>query len=103
MVVSGESKHLKIALLIAGLMLCLAVIPIWPYGYYTLLRLVVCCTTGYALFMLKNHEKLSRHFIPLVGLTILFNPLVPIQLDRLFWMPINLGVAVYFLTLSKKI
>ena len=100
---SGESKHLKIALLIAGLMLCLAVIPMWPYGYYTLLRLVGCCTAGYAMYKLKNHERLSRHFIPLVGLAILFNPLVPIHLGRLFWLPINLGVAVYFLVLSKKI
>ncbi len=100
---SSESKHLKTALLIAGLMLCLAVIPILPYGYYTLLRMVVCSVAGYAVYVLKNHEKLSRHFIPLIGLAILFNPLVPIHLDRLFWIPIDLGVAVYFLTLSKKI
>ena len=99
----SESKHLKITLLIAGLMLCLAVIPMLPCGYYTLLRLVVCCVAAYVAYMLKKNERLSGHFIPLIMLVILFNPLIPIHLDRVFWLPIDLGVAVYFLTLSKKI
>ncbi len=76
-------------------MLCSAVIPVWPDGFYALLRLVVCCAAGYAAYRLNNNEKLSGHCIPLVGLAILFNPLVPIHMDRLFWLPIDFGDAVY--------
>ncbi|MFA6600918.1 MAG: DUF6804 family protein [Candidatus Omnitrophota bacterium] len=100
---SNASKPLKIALLIAGLMLCVAVIPALPYGYYTLLRLAVCCAAGYAAYVFKANATLVGHFIPLILVAILFNPVVPIYLDRLFWLPIDLGVAVYFLVLSKKI
>jgi flagellar biosynthesis component FlhA len=100
---SSESKNLKIALLITGVLLCLAVIPVMPHGYYTLLRLAVCCTAGYVIYKLKNHEQLSRHLIPLAVVAVLFNPLIPVHIDRFFWLPIDLGVAVYFLTLSKKL
>lgn len=100
---NDESKQLKIALLIAGLMLCFAVIPMWPYGYYTLLRLVVCGVSVYAAYKVKMHPSLSNHFIPLVIMAVLFNPLIPVYLSRLIWLPIDLAGAVYFLVLSKKI
>jgi len=98
-----ESKILKILLLISGLMLCLAVLPIWPYGFYMVLRLVVCGVAIYVGIALRNHDSLNKHFIPLVFLAVLFNPLIPVSLTRVIWLPLNLGVAVYFLTLSKKI
>jgi len=100
---NNETKQLKLALLVAGLMLCFAVIPILPYGYYTLLRLIVCGTAAYGAFKLKNNASLNRHFIPLLIAAILFNPLIPVPLTRLIWMPINLGGAVYFLMLAKKL
>jgi len=100
---NDESKILKILLLISGLMLCLAVLPMWPYGFYMLLRLVICSVALYVGIALKNHASLSKHFIPLVLLAVLFNPLIPVSLTRVIWLPVNLGVAVYFLTLSKKV
>jgi len=36
-------------------------------------------------------------------LAVLFNPVIPIKLIQWLWLPIDLGVAVYFLTLSKKV
>jgi hypothetical protein len=100
---NGDSKHLKMLLLVAALMLCIAVIPTLPYGYDTLLRLIVCGTAAYAAFKLKNSSSLSGHFIPLLIIAVLFNPLIPIYLTRLIWLIIDLFGAVYFLTLSKKI
>jgi len=97
-----ETKNLKIILLVAGLMLCFAVLPL-PYGYYTIFRLVVCGAAGYAAYMLKKNADHSKHFIPLVIVALLFNPLLPVYLPRLIWLPINLGGAVYFLLLSKKL
>lgn len=103
MVSDDESKQLRVFLLIAGLMLCLAVIPMWPYGYYTLLKLIVCSVAAFAAYKFKNNPSLSGHFIPLVIMAILFNPLVPVQLNRIIWLPIDLIGAIYFLMLSKKI
>ena len=100
---SDESKHLKILLLVAALMLCRAVIPTLPYGFYTLLRLVVCGVAAYAAFKLKSNPSLSGNFIPLIITAVLFNPLIPVHLTRLIWLVIDLAGAVYFLTLSKKI
>ncbi len=95
---SNETKNLKIAFLITGLLLCLGVIPMWTYGYFIWLRLIVCGVAAYAAVRFKNNSALSGHFIPLVGLAILFNPIVPVPLTRVFWLPIDLFVAVYFLT-----
>lgn len=100
---NGDSKHLKVLLLAAALMLCIAVIPTLPYGYYTLLRFIVCGAAVYGAFRLKDSSSLSGHFIPLLILAVLFNPLIPVYLTRLIWLIIYLFGAAYFLTLSKKI
>lgn len=100
---SDESKPLKIALLVAALMLCVAIIPTLPYGFYALLRLVVCGASAYAAFKLKDSPILSGNFIPLIIMVVLFNPFVPVHLTRLIWLVVDLAGAVYFLALSKKI
>jgi hypothetical protein len=100
---SRGSKPLKVLLLIAALMLCIAVIPTLPQGYYTLLRFMVCGAAAYAAFQLKHSPSLSGHFIPLLIVAVLYNPLMPVYLTPLIWLVIHLAGAVYFLKLSKKI
>jgi len=98
-----EAKYLKIALLVAALLLCVAAILVIPYGFYPFLRLVVCMVAGAAAFMLRGHATLSKHFIPLLVVALLFNPAVPFLLSRPIWVFIDIGIAVYFLTISKKV
>lgn len=98
-----ESKYLKVALLVSALMLCAAVLPNIPYGYYGFLKLIVCAASIYAAVILRGREDLRNHFIPLAILALLFNPVTPVFLSREFWMLIDISTAVYFLTLSKKI
>ncbi|MFA7255471.1 MAG: DUF6804 family protein [Candidatus Omnitrophota bacterium] len=98
-----ESKSLKVMLLVAALMLCVAVIPTLPYAYYILLRFIVCGAAVYAAFKLRNNSSLSGHFIPLLIMAILFNPLAPVYLTPLIWLVVDLAGAVYFLRLAKKI
>ena len=100
---SNESKKLRLWLLIAALLLCLAVIPVWPYGYYVFLRLVVCGGAAYAAFKLRLDSRLQKNFLPLVLTAVLFNPVITVPLAREIWIFIDLGAAVYFLNLSKKI
>ncbi len=96
-------KQIKIALLVSGLMLCLALLPVWPYGYYTLLRLVVCATCGYAAYVFRQNASLAKHVLPLIFIALLFNPIVPVRLDFSLWLLIDLGTAICLLTLAKKI
>ena len=103
MEVNDGSKSLKVSLLVAALMLCVAVIPTLPQVYYTLLRWVVCGASAYAALKLKNSPTLRAHFILLWIVAVLFNPLILVHLTRLIWLIIDLFGAVYFLTLSKKI
>lgn len=100
---NNEAKHLRGLLLVAALMLCVAVIPTLPYGFYTLLRLIVCGAAAYAAFKLKDNPLLSGNFIPLSIMAVLFNPFIPVHLTRLIWLVIDLTSAIYLLTLSKKI
>lgn len=78
-------------LLPAG-MLLFAIHPL-PYGYYILLRLVVCgCSIVYAV--------VGWHFFKPVAilsgiLALLFNPLIPIYMDKEAWIVIDMIAAVY--------
>lgn len=99
---SKEIKNLKIAFLVSGLLLCFAVIPAWPYGYYTFLRIVICLNTVYGAFIVREKKILGKHFVPLVLIAILFNPFYPVFLSRWIWVIIDLVLAVYFLQISKK-
>ena len=65
----------------------------WPYGYYTLLRLVVC---GTALYLAQATLKARRLGVTVVlGLTAaLFNPILPVRMRRADWTPFDLAAAV---------
>ena len=97
-----HAKKLKIALLLAALMLCFAVFPALPYAFYLLLKWVVCGAAVYGALNFRDEPRLSRHFWPLAILALLFNPFVPAPFTPLAWLILSLGTAVYFLTLSKK-
>ena len=100
----SEIKQLKIVLLSAGLILCVAVLPSLPAYFFVLVRWVVCPAAAYAAVLLSAEDKpLQAHFIPLALLATLFNPLVPVQLPYSLWLVINLGTAVYFSVLTKKL
>lgn len=69
-----------------------------PYGYYTLLRFVVC---GACLIIAWAHVK-ECGFDVWVGAfcaaAVLFNPFIPIHLSRSLWTLIDLGLAALLLT-----
>ena len=97
-----HAKRLKIALLASGLLLCAAVFPAMPYGFYVLLKWAVCGTAVYGITAFKDETALNRQVLPLALLAFLFNPLIPVPLTRLTWLIFYLGTALYFLSLSKK-
>lgn len=81
--------------LIPAAMLLLALLQL-PYGYYTLLRLVVCLTA--AIIAFKSWPKQQAWAIAFGLVALLFNPLVIVSFDRETWVPIDVAVATMFLS-----
>ena len=79
----------------------------WPYGYYILLRFVVCGSAAFVAYLgyLINKQWIIWTF----GIiAVLFNPLILIHLNRELWAFIDVIVAVIFVVSififkSKKI
>src|SRR5687768_12586005 len=79
----------------AIVMLLLAVIGSWPYGFYQLLRLVVCGSAAYMAF--KGFERNSQGWAwVMVGVALLFNPLIPVRFAREDWQTLDLIAAGVF-------
>ena len=91
---------------ISAIMLLLALAD-WPYGYYILLRFVVCGSAAFVAYLgyLINKQWIIWTF----GIiAVLFNPLILIHLNRELWAFIDVIVAVIFVVSififkSKKI
>ena len=84
--------------IIAAVILLFALAP-WPYGYYQLLRLVVCGVALYMAFVAFNLQKILAVWV-FGFVAILFNPLIPIQLSREIWKPIDVICALLFILIS---
>lgn len=96
-----NKRLLLIPGIIAAAMLFLAPAP-WPYGYYQLLRLVVCGTAIYFAFTAFHRQKnwAIWLFAPIAAL---FNPLISIHLDREIWTPIDIICGVLFIVSSTLV
>ncbi|NEJ74924.1 hypothetical protein GR197_31155 [Rhizobium phaseoli] len=79
-----------VALLIA------AVFPL-PYGYYSFLRLAVTASAAYLAWQdYKMKNAFNGWSLTLAMVALLFNPLIPVYLDRASWFVIDLAVAGIF-------
>jgi hypothetical protein len=91
---------LRLPLHIAAIALLLGIPPIWPYGYYIFLRLIVCVIAGYSAYRLKGDNP--RLFWLMVLVALLFNPIALVALPKLLWVPIDLSCALLFFALAKR-
>ena len=86
----------NIPIIISITFLLLAIGGKFPYGFYTLLRLIVCGTTAYLAWLAYENKK--QAWVWSFGfLAVLFNPLIPIFLDRVTWVVIDLFVAIFLI------
>ncbi len=85
---------------IAGIAVAVGLLPM-PYGYYMLLRLFFC---GISLYMLSSVRRVRAvEKWVLVGLAVLYNPLVPVELgSKLLSSILNIGTVVYFWALNRR-
>ncbi len=79
--------------LVGSTMLLIAVLPIEEYAYYRILRWAICIIAAFTAY--KSYEA-KKHFwvFSSIAIAILFNPLIPIHLDKEIWMIIDLITSV---------
>ncbi|BCH59159.1 hypothetical protein RvVAR0630_17830 [Agrobacterium vitis] len=85
---------------IAALLLFAALAP-WSYGFYSLLRLVVCAAALYAgIQLLERDRNIS---IGLFVVAFIFNPLLPLHLTREIWSVLNVAAGVFMGYVTVKL
>lgn len=85
-------KWLSIA---SGILLILAIPPFWPYGYYVFLRWAIFISS----IVIANgfYKSGLKAWVFIFGaLAFLFNPIVPIYLNKSSWVAIDLVAAILF-------
>jgi phosphatidylserine synthase len=90
----------KTPLIAAAVMLLLASVETWPYGFYQILRIVVCGAGLYAAF--KANEMGRQNWTWAMGVVAaLFNPVLVVRFSREEWQPIDFVVGIVFLASLK--
>ena len=91
-----EKETIWIPQAIASIMLLVALNPDNPYGYYVLLRWVVCGLFAFLAFQALEQEK--KEWIWILGITAaVYNPFIRMHLGREIWSVVNIvtvGIAV---------
>ena len=93
MTTKTQRPHLIPALIAAALLL--GALADLPYGYYQLLRFVVCGVGVYVAYAAYSWQKIWAVWV-FGFVALLFNPLAPIRLSREIWQPIDVACAILF-------
>ena len=88
----GEMRSDRLFWLVPAAMLVIALAP-WPYAYYRLLRLVVFVCCGLIAYKSYRDRGITGWLVALVATALLFNPIIPIHLNRAIWAILNLAAA----------
>ena len=95
-------KVLPIPIIISIIMLLMAILGHWHYGFYTLLRLVVCLTSIFvASFAYKARLRYWTYMMGLIAL--LFNPIIKVYFNKSTWQLIDLVTAIIFVISIAKL
>jgi len=75
----------------------------WPYGYYTLMRLIVSLSAVYYAYNIyQKKHKINLWFWGLIGVALLFNPVFPVYFyDRLIWGIIDILIIIFLISFLK--
>ena len=85
-------------------LLFIAVIPILPYPFYLLLRLIVSISCFVAYYNVRHIIYPKTWLKPsLIVIGILFNPLVPVHLTRFLWLPVDIVCGIVLMKARKEI
>lgn len=83
--------HINIAALL------IAVLPL-PYVFYPALRLLVCGSSAYLIYLHRERwgSEISGWVLVFGGMAVLYNPIFPVFLPKAVWVVVNLISAAVF-------
>jgi len=95
LLINGYSRNKKknIITIIMVVFLFLALQESWPYGFFTLLRIIVFSGTAY-LTWITYKAQIKKWAYTFGFIAYLFNPLIPVQLNHELWSILDLVVGV---------
>jgi len=64
------------------------------YGYYTLLRWITFSVSFYFAYLSYSFQPKGWSYTFLI-IALLFNPIIPVKLDRSIWKFVDIAVAIY--------
>jgi hypothetical protein len=67
-----------------------------PLGYYTFLRLTVCAAAGYSAWFYLRHSKDSWLGWLFAAISLAYNPILPVHLERAVWCIVDVGTLIVF-------
>lgn len=89
--------NIKGTCIISGILLILAIPTGWPYNFYVLLRWFIFASSVIVAYGFYK-SKLTAWIFIFGGLAFLFNPIVPIYLNKTAWIPLDfIGAILFFL------
>lgn len=81
------------AWLFPAIVVAIGALPL-PYGYYALVRVVVCVASGLLAWATYNGEARHRLWVILLGaLALLFNPIAPLHMGKQAWAVTDIATA----------
>ena len=100
---SEESRQAIPRMLWLGpaVMLLIALLPL-PYGYYMLLRWIVCLAAAAIAWMILRRDREALAGWLMTGCAVLYNPVTSIHLDRGVWMVVNLATVALFVWAGRR-
>jgi len=100
MKVNERIRILKPLNAIMIVMLGIALLPIRWYGYYILLKFVVC--GGCAFLAANAYDDGRKHLVWFLGgLAVLYNPIIRFPLGRELWMDINILTIIVLIAAMR--
>ena len=101
-----NKNSLNLFLIVPAILLILAPLISFPYGFYMFLRLIVTITSIIiVIYNIKAAGGVNETTILFGLIAILYNPIIPVNLTREIWMPINFvtsGIYIYCLLKIRK-
>ncbi len=88
-------KQIIIPSIVVMILLLIAIFPIEEYGYYILLRWIVCLTAIYISYFSYEVEKIYWTWVMGI-IALIFNPLIPFYLGKDIWIVVDFIVAIVF-------
>ena len=73
-----------------------------PYGYYTFARVIVFVLSLIFLILwyVANGMEFSMKFIPVIVVAILWNPILPVYLDKEIWVVLDILASIIEIIVS---